>query len=253
MAVSDTVETMEMPPSLPRGAQRVFLVVGGVGFIILVACLVAYGVFGERITAGLDDACAEASLDAGLKMEMAGNSTQAILKYRQALAGTIADDELRYRCIRSIGDLLYRDKRYSEAVAMYRQLPAEAFDTSGAYAGYSGALWSLGEAEEALQLSEPWLALALKEGNVEQEVWARESIMRGARVRGDVETEMAQCRRIIAVAPCDDAVLRMAVMEHDQGDVPAARQRLEAFLKDCDNPAWKKSARTLLEKWTGES
>ena len=71
---TDSLQSMEeTAPSIPQGAHQYFLGLSGVGFIVLLAALVGYGVFGERITSGLNEACAEAFLDAGQKLLRAEN------------------------------------------------------------------------------------------------------------------------------------------------------------------------------------
>jgi tetratricopeptide (TPR) repeat protein len=240
------------PPAIPEGAHVAFLALSGVGFIVLVSFLVVYGIFGAQFTAGLDGACAEAALDAGRKLEATGNTNQAIQKYRQALGGVITDEKLRHQCGRSIGDLLFRDKRYDEAVAAYQSLSPEAFASAGAYAGYVTALWRLGEKEEATRLGETWLAAALAEENLEQEVWARNILMRSADAQGDAETALEHGAKLIAMNPADEAGLYCAQILSRQGNLGAALEQAEAFLNATENPALQQSARKLLESLTTE-
>jgi len=251
MTATDTAHAIETAPDLPRGAHGVFTGLSAAGFLVLIAGLVGYGVFGERITDGLDQACAEASLDAGRKLEAQGHTAQAIQKYRQALGGHIADEGERFRCGLSIGDLLYRDRQYNEALAAYRELPEGAFATAGAYAGYVGTLWQLGEVDEALRLTEPWLALALEEGNGEQEVWARKIQLRAAEGRGDTAAALDHYRAIAAVAPGDESALTLARLLAEQGDIAGARAHLERFHALAVNPAHKESARKQLDALEG--
>ncbi len=244
---TDSIQIVEETvPTIPQGAHQYFLGLSGAGFIVLMAALVGYGVYGERITSGLDEACAEAFLDAGQKLEAVGNHTQAIQKYRQALAGNIHDDALRHRCGRSIGDLLLREKRYGEAVAAYQVLPPEAFQEAGSYTGYVTALWSLGNTAEAIQLGTLWLNRAIEEANTEQELWARDILMRAADQSGDPATALEHGRRIIALDPGSDAGLYTAQVMQRQGDLPGARAQLEAFLAVCEKPALQKAAREVL-------
>jgi len=253
MTSPETDNGTERPPSVPKGAYGTFLFVCGVGFVLMITGLVGYGVYGNRITTGLDLACAEASLDAGRKFEAAGKSTQAIQKYRQALGGNITDDGLRYRCGRSIGDLLFRDRRYREAVAAYRELPEAAFDNAGAYTGYVTALWRSEEGAEAIRLGKAWLAEAVAERNNEQESWARNILMRASDAEGDADSSLEHARRILAVDPSSDAGLYMAQVLRREGDVAGARVQVESYLKVCDNPALQKDARDLLKRLSAES
>ena len=241
-----------MPTAIPEGAHVTFLALSGVAFIVLVSFLVIYGIFGGQITADLDGACAEAALDAGRKLEATGNTNQAIQKYRQALGGVITDEKIRHQCGRSIGDLLFRDKRYDEAVAAYGDLSPEAFDSAGAYAGYVTALWRLGEKAEAARLGETWLGAALAEDNREQEAWARNILMRSADARGDTETALAHGAKLIALDPADEAGLYSAQILHRQGNLNAAQEQAEAFLNATENPALQQAARKLLETLTAE-
>jgi len=244
---TDSLQSMEeTAPSIPQGAHQYFLGLSGVGFIVLLAALVGYGVFGERITSGLNEACAEAFLDAGQKLEAVGNHTQAIQKYRQALAGNIQDDDLRFRCGRSIGDLLLREKRYGEAVAAYQELPPEAFEQAGAYTGYVTALWSLGKTPEAMQLGALWLNKAIEEENTEQELWARDILMRATDQSGDPGSALEHGQRIIALDPASDAGLYTAQVMQRQGDLTGARAQLEAFLAVSEKPVLQKAAREVL-------
>ena len=240
-------------PELPGAAPRTFLILSVVAFVAMTGALIFYGIFGERITSGLDQACAEAALDAGRKLEANGNSAQAIQKYRQALAGNISDDGERYRCGLAIGDILFRDRRYGEALAAYRELPPAAFDTAGAYAGYVGALWNAGEELEATRKAEAWLALAQEEANTEQEVWARTILKRAAESRNDTEAILEQCRGIVAVDPGHRVNLDLARLLDAQGDTAGARALLEALLSISQDAALKRAAQDQLTALGSES
>lgn len=245
--MSDKEENVPLnsTPTAPAGAHQAFLGLSGVGFLVLVAGLLCYGVYGERITAGLDRACAEAALDAARKMEANGNLRGAIQKYRQAWEGHIGDEQERLRCGLAIADVLYREGRYNEAQDAYEALPEAAFESAGAYAGYVSTLWELGSEEEAARLSKPWLALAEEEGNVEQQVWAHRSLMRSAEARGELDAAMAHCRAVMAVDPGGRGAIDLARLMAQSGDTAGAIRELDAFLAICEDPARKDAARGL--------
>ncbi len=253
MTQSNVDIPVELSPGVPGGSHVLFLGLCGIAFLAMAASLVGYGIFGERITVGLSEACAEAALDSGQKLEALGNTPQALQKYCQALKGNLADERARFQCGLAIGDILFRDQRYSEALVAYRALPESGFVTAGAFAGYVGTLWNVGDKEEALRLTLTWLALAEEEGNIEQEVWARRKLAQVAEEAGDEAASLTHYRRIAEIAPTDGMVIQMARVLARQGDVAGAQQVLEDFLNRTENPAHKKTARELRATLSPES
>lgn len=248
MTDTTTDSQTDATPELPRGTHEVFLGVSGVAFVALVLCLVGYQVFGAQLIAGLDEACAEAAFDAGQKFEAAGNLPQAVLKYRQALDGQFKNDELRFMCGRAVGDLLFRQDRYTEAIEAYDALPEAAFSSAGAYTGYVTALWRSGDVPAARELGEIWLARAEAEAAPQQAVWARNVLMQIARDEGDDARALDLGEQILAVEPGNDAAITVARILRDLGRYDDARARVEAMLTHTDSPALRSAGRSLLEQ-----
>lgn len=235
-------------PAPPRAAQEALLGLGGIAFLALVLCLIAYRVFGAQLTAGLDEACAEAAFQAGQQFEAQGNLSQAVLKYRQAMDGRFEDDTLRFMCGRAIGDLLFKQDQFGEAVAAYASLPPAAFDRAGAYTGYVTALWRTGELDGAAKLGRIWLEKAAAENEANQEIWARNVLMHVARTQGDPGTALAHGTRILELAPGNDAAITVARILMEQGQPAEARARVEAMLAATESPALRQAGRDVLEQ-----
>lgn len=238
----------ENAPNPPKGAQEVFWGLGGVAFVAMILCLGVYRVFGAQLTAGLDEACAEASYVEGQRLEAGGNLAQAVQKYRQALDGRFASEALRIQCGLAIGDLLFKQERFGEALAAYKALPTVAFERSGAYTGYVTALWRSGNLDEAARLGAVWLQLAEKEGQKEQQVWARNVLMQVAYTKGDLEGALAQGNAILALQPGNDARVTVARILRSQGKLEEAKVHAEALVKNTDSPSLQRAGRLLLEQ-----
>lgn len=243
----------EEAPIPPKGAQEVFWGLGGVAFVAMILCLGVYRVFGAQLTAGLDEACAEASYVAGQKMEAGGNLAQAVQKYRQALEGRFASEALRTQCGLAIGDLLFKQERFGEALAAYRALPAEAFGRAGAYTGYVTALWRAGNLDEAARLGAVWLQLAEKDGQKDQQVWARNVLMQVANAKGDLDGALAQGDAILALEPGNDARVTVARILRGQGKLDEAKAHAEALVKNTESPSLQRAGRQLLEQLSADA
>lgn len=237
----------------PKGAQEVFWGMGGIAFVVLIACLGVYRAFGAQLTAGLDEACAEASFDAGQKLEAGGNLAQAVQKYRQAMQGQFANDTLRWQCGLAIGDLLFKQDRFDEAVEAYKILPEQAFDRAGAYTGYVTALWRAGKLDEAARLGGVWLQLAEQAAQQDQQVWARNVLMQVAQANGDLEGALAQGRIILSLDPGSDARVTVARILRNQGKLAEAREHAEVLVKDSNSPTLQRAGRQLLEQLSADA
>jgi len=240
-------------PAPPKGAQELMLGLGGIAFLALVLCLIAYRVFGAQLTAGLDEACAEASFEAGQRFEADGNLAQAVLRYRQAMSGRFNNESLRYMCGRAIGDLLFKQDSFSEAIAAYETLPPEAFAHAGAYTGYVTALWRAGNSERAAALGAIWLEKAEAEGDQTQEVWARNLLMQIAREKGDQAAAFEYGTRILEIAPGNDAAITVARILIEQGKIAEARACVETMLDQTESPSLRQAGRDLLAQLTPDA
>ncbi len=243
----------EQAPMAPRGAQEIFWGLGGIAFVAMILCLGIYRVFGAQLTAGLDEACAEAAFDAGQKLEAGGNLAQAVQKYRQAMEGQFASEDLRTQCGLAIGDLLFRQERFEEALEAYQVLPEQAYGRSGAYTGYVTALWRAGKLDEAARLGAVWLQLAEKEGQPDQQVWARNVLMQVANANGDLEGALAQGKAILALKPDSDARVTVARILRGQGKLEEARAHAETLVKSTESPALQQAGRQLLEQLAADA
>jgi len=223
---ADRIENM----SPPEGAQEVFYGLAALAFVVMAGFIFAYGLFGETVTRGLDQACAEAALLAGQRHEAAGNYEPALMRYREAMEGRFADPARRHACGLAIGDLLMRQQRYAEAIEAYEELPEAAFTSAGAYTGYVTALWRDGRFEEAAVQGERWLALAESDENRQQTEWAQATLMRVAEAMGDDAAALRHGEAAVAQNAANDAQLVLARILHRQGRTADALARLDAFI-----------------------
>lgn len=232
----------------PQGAQKVFLGLGGFAFLAMIACLAAYRVFGAQITAGLDEACSEAWYDAGQKLATDGNYVQALEKYRKAMDGHFSAEAKRLECGLAIGDLLFHLKRYGEAAEAYEALPDSAFTHAGAYTGYVTALERMGRPDDVARLGAIWMAAADKEKKLDQQIWARENLMRAAQAKGDLDGALAYGLAIIELDSGHGVRAAVARILLEQGKADEARVHAEALVKHPDNKALQRTGRQLLEQ-----
>lgn len=237
----------------PSGAQEWFIGLAAVAFMGMASFIFAYGLYGEVLTDGLDQACAEAALLAGQGLEEAGNYEPALLRYREAMAGHFADPNRRYDCGIAIGDLLMRQQRYAEAVAAYEDLPQEAFRTAGNYTGYVTALWRGGELENAERIGLRWLEMAQADRNDQQIEWANATLLRIAEAQGNYPAAIAYGEAVVAGNPSSDAQLILARIRAHQGDEAGALAAIDAFIASSTDGKLLSDARRLRERIAGQS
>jgi len=159
-------------PAQTAGAYWAFCGLGALALLFVAAFVIVFGFYGETVTAGVDVACAESAYKSGKKFEEQGNLEQAIQRYRQALQGRFPDKARAYECGRSIGDVLLKQGRYSEAVNVYRKLHDEALASAKSMPGYVNALRGNGNYGEAERVGRDWLARARTENDEKQLYWA---------------------------------------------------------------------------------
>jgi tetratricopeptide (TPR) repeat protein len=242
----DTMKVCVSPA--PKSARGVFLGLGGIAFIAMIACLAAYRVYGAQITAGLDEACSEAWYDAAQKLAADGNYVQAVEKYRKAMDGHFSTEAKRLECGLAMGDLLFHLKRYDEATETYGALPEKAFTHAGAYTGYVTALARMGKPEDAARLGAVWMAAADAEKKLDQQVWARENLMRAAQSMGDSEGALTYGLEILELDPGHGVRGAVARILLDQGKTDEARTHAEQLVKHPDNKVLQREGRKLLEQ-----
>ena len=236
--------------TIPKGAQEVFLGLGGIAFLAMIACLAAYRVFGAQITSGLDEACSEAWYDAGQKLATDGNYVQAVEKYRKAMNGNFSSEAKRLDCGLAIGDLLFHLKRYGEAVEAYEALPQSAFTHAGAYTGYVTALGRMGRLDDAARLGALWMAAADGEKKLDQQIWARENLMRAAQTKGDLDSALVYGLAILDLHPGHGVRATVARILIEEKKLDEARTHAEALVKLPDNKSLQRVGRQLLEQIT---
>jgi len=78
------VSTDQADPRLnPPGSFAAFLGLAAAGYVMMLLFVFAFGLYGDALTAGVDQACAEAAFQNGKQMEAKGNYDLAIQRYRQ--------------------------------------------------------------------------------------------------------------------------------------------------------------------------
>jgi len=229
----------------PQGAQEVFFGLAALAFVAMAGFIFAYGLFGEVVTDGLDQACAEAALLAGQRHEAAGNYEPALLRYREAMEGHFADPARRHACGLAIGDILFRQQRYAEAIEAYMALEPEAFSNAGAYTGFVTALWRDGQLEEAASYGGRWLAQAQAAQNQEQIEWASATLLRVAEAQGDWDAALRHGEAVVALNPGSDAQLIIARILHRQGRSTEALARLDGLIAASNDARMLSDARSL--------
>ena len=230
---------------MPRGAYETFLAMSAIAFVLFILFAFAFGYWGENVVSGLDNACAEAVFDAANKLRSEGHDELAIQRFRQALGGHFKDAQRRLMCGRALGDLLNKQKRYDEAIEVYRALPAEAFTFAGAYAGYVDALYKQEYMQEAEKQAKVWLAKAQAEKSTEQIEWANAILLRLAERAGRQEEALAYAKAAIQVNPESDAGMIAARILHRLGRKDEALAQLDAFLAATDDAKLRPEAEQL--------
>lgn len=233
------------------GAYVTFLSVAAIGYVLLLLFVFGYGIHGEALTAGVDQACAEAAFKSGKDIEARGNHELAIQRYHQALAGQFRDAGRRYECARSIGEALYRLGRYEEAVEAYRQLPPEAFSQPGHWTGYVSALLSAGEDAETERLGKVWLAEAEKAQDTQQTVWAHATLGRLYERMNRPGQALEQYEAASVLQPESQATLMAARILQQQGQTEQAIAKLDTLLGAVKSGELHEEARRLHARLTG--
>ncbi len=234
------------------GAYVTFLGVTAMGYVLLLAFVFGYGIHGEALTAGVDQACAEAAFKSGKDIEARGNHELAIQRYHQALAGQFRDVGRRHECARSIGEALYRLGRYEEAVEAYRQLPPEAFSQPGHWTGYVSSLLSAGDDTEAERLGKVWLSEAERAQDTQQMVWARAALGQLYERMNRPGQALEQYEAASTLQPESQATLMAARILQQQGQTELAVQKLEALLETVKSGELHEEARRLHARLTGK-
>lgn len=224
--MSETLPQQTAPPA----TFEWFMGLAALAFLGMGASIFAYGLYGPQMTAGLDVACAEAAFNSGKKLEELGNYDQAIQRFRQAMEGRFQSPEQQYMCGRSIGDLLFQQNRYSEAIEAYRELPPEAFAQAGSYPGYVNALRLERRFDEAKQLAGAWIGKAEAQNDAQQLQWAHHALMRVASETGDEAEVVSHAKYLVEHDPVSDAHLVLAKTYVAQGKTDEATALLDAFL-----------------------
>ncbi len=215
--------------------------------VFLVAFLVIFGRYGDKATRGLDRAVAEKQFASAKKFEALGNSVEAIEYYRQALAGRFRSEEARILCVRSLGELLYREGRFEEAIAVYRELPPGAFASPGAYTAYASSLLEAGDAEEGERVAAEWLAMAEAQRDLKQIVWASVALGRHFEENQRYPEAIDYYKRAVVADSQGVAHLYIAQAYRRQKDWPKAIAQANAVLADAALKPLHEEARNLLD------
>ncbi len=216
--------------TMPHGAYATFLGIAGIGFVLLLGVVFAYGVHGERLTAGIDTACAQAAFAAGKKMEALGNYDEALVLFRRALEGRFRDKERQYMCGRSIAELYVRLGRYEDAIDAYQSLPPEALTSPGALTGYVSALYRTGKYAEAERLGRQWRQQAEAAQDRQQLVWAHHILGLIYRETHRPDAMLPHFRAVREVDPGNEANLAIAQVLRQEGLYEEALAQVDALL-----------------------
>ncbi|MFP4500509.1 MAG: hypothetical protein ACLFTT_05870 [Candidatus Hydrogenedentota bacterium] len=239
--------------AVASGAYEAVLCIAGLAFCGLVGFVFAFGLWGENVVAGLDEACSEAVFATANELRAEGHTELAIQRFRVAYEGHFRDEETRYMCGRALGDLLTQEGRYDEAIEVYRSLPAAAFANAGAYAGYVDALYRQGNDGAAQRMGEEWLAKAEAQGAEEQIEWANGILFYLARKRGDAQQAIAHAQAAIEVNPASDMGFHLARLLYARGEARAARARLAHFIEATEKTNLRLKAERLQTQWANAS
>jgi len=248
---TETVQEDVCEQELPAVGRMLWLFAAGAG-VIFVVFVWFLGRRGEDFVGNLDKACAEVAFHAGKKYEERGNYDQAIASFRDAFEGEFRDPALRWMCGRSIGDLLYRQGRYADAIDAYDALPAEAFEAAGSYAGYVGALVKEGDVERAEELGLVWLGKARAEQADDQITWALVALGTLYKDKGAYDKALPLLKEAAERDPDSHVPINVAQVLAAEGKRDEAVVYLQQVL---DNPAassYHGDARVLLDELDGE-
>ena len=232
-----------------KGAYGAFLVVTAIGYLGIMLFVFAFGMYGERLTQGVDAACAEAAFQSGQEAEAQGNVDLAIQRYHQALGGTFAESARRHECGRSVGEALFRLGRYQEAADAYRGLPPEALSKSGHWAGYVTSVWYAGDYPETERLGATWLAMANAENDTQQQVWANYTLGNLYERQKKPRKALQHYQAASEHKPEGQASIMVARMLNKMGRRAEAIEQLDTFLALVPSGELHQSARRLRAEW----
>jgi tetratricopeptide (TPR) repeat protein len=241
----ESAESINALEELPKGTHAVFMGLAAIAVLGMMGFVLGYGVYGKVVTADLDDACARSAFLNGQKFQELGNYDRAILRYRQAMKGHFNDPEDRHRCGRAIGDLLFEQGRFPEAITAYRSLPEAAFGHAGAYTAFVTSLWRDNQLEEAEVLGRRWLTLAEQENSDEQILWSNNVLFRVAHTKGRYEEAMELGAAMVKIDPATDARLVLAQMLHEQGKDAEAVREIDQFMEKTEKTRLYQQARAM--------
>lgn len=229
-----------------------FLGVAAAGYIALLIFIFAFGLYGDALTSGVDDACAEASFQGGQKALDLGNYDLAIRRFRRALDGQFVDRQREYECGRSLCETLYRLERYDEAVDAYRALPPGALAKPGHLTAYVSSLWRAGNAAEAERLGKQWLAMARKAKDATQESWACGTLGAICQDANRWDEALFYYQSGAAITPDSQLTLNAVTTLHALGRDDEAIRELDAFLTRVPMGDLHEQARKLRAQYGGK-
>jgi tetratricopeptide (TPR) repeat protein len=247
-----TISAGEETADQYSGAYFSFLILAAMAYVLMLGFVFAYGIFGEKLTAGVDSACAEAAFKAGKEQEVLGNYDLAIQRYRQALQGTFPDIERQYQCQRSIGELESLLGRYEEAIQWYRSLPADALSQPGHYAAFVTALRQAGN-EDAVSVAAHWADCAAAVGDVRQQVWAHTTMGQILEEKQRPDEAFAAYEDAVRLDGQCQAVILSAKILQARGKQQEAVARLDEFLERVKSGQLHEDAAKFKKDWQAES
>lgn len=206
---------------------------GLVGGAVLAAAI-ALGLLAPDFFSGAGLASPETAFGYGHEFELRGQYADAEVYYRRALARGFPREARAWQCRLHLANVLYRQGRYTEAVAEYASVPEAAYAHSlESLRSRARALMCAKDFVETGPAAAAWEQFALERGLPEEAHKAR-------LLRGDalvLAGRPADALRKYAAAgdsapgPEDErnARLRMAVAEYARGDRAAAERLLGAI------------------------
>lgn len=242
-----SAKTADMIP----GAYLTFLGIAGLGYVLMLLFVFAYGIFGEFLTADIDNACAEAAFNSGKQQEMLGNYDFAIQRYRQALQGNFPSADRLHQCQRSIGEVLTLLGRYEEAIELYRGLKPEAMSQPGHWTAYVTALWKTGD-PEAEATARKWLQSANAAAVPAQQVWANATLGQICEEQKRPDEALACYQAAAAIDPTSQTVVLAAKIRYNQGEKAQAIEQLETYIDTVKTGQLHEDAKRLLAGWKAQ-
>lgn len=213
-----------------QNAYFSFLGVAAAGYIVLLGFIFTFGLYGDALTSGVDDACAEAAFQGGQKALNLGNYELAIRRFRRAMDGRFVNKERGYECGRSLCETLFRLERYDEAIDAYRALPPEALSMPGHLTAYVTSLWRAGHTAEAERMGREWLEMAQKAKDVRQQTWACGTLGTICQDAKRWDEALAYFHAGAAITPDSQLTLSAVATLHALGRDEEALREVDAFL-----------------------